>query len=120
MPEKSAIEFLIFACVTISWPFRMPPSSSPMMTSTMAISTRVKPWRRFIASSLAQLPVQSLAQKKGRRGAGLLFLSASLQRAADRVDVGAGLRVRRAGRRRGDVRIGRGLQLRAHGAGGDG
>ena len=35
--------FLIFAWVIISWPFRMPPSSRPMMTSTMAISTSVKP-----------------------------------------------------------------------------
>jgi hypothetical protein len=43
MPEKSAITFLILACVIISWPFRMPPSSSPMMTSTIAISTSVKP-----------------------------------------------------------------------------
>src|SRR5688572_28696901 len=44
MPEKSAITFLILACVIISWPFRMPPSSRPMMTSTMAISTSVKPF----------------------------------------------------------------------------
>src|SRR5437764_10974682 len=43
MPEKSAMTFLIFACVIISWPFRMPPRSRPMMTSTMAISTSVKP-----------------------------------------------------------------------------
>src|ERR1700741_4027549 len=43
MPEKSAITFLILAWVIISWPFRMPPSSSPMMTSTIAISTSVKP-----------------------------------------------------------------------------
>src|SRR5438874_3226541 len=55
MPEKSAMTFLIFAWVIISWPFRMPPSSRPMMTSTMAISTSVKPWvvcRDFISSSL--------------------------------------------------------------------
>src|SRR4029079_1516348 len=43
MPEKSATTFLILAWAIISWPFRMPPSSSPMMTSTIAISTRVKP-----------------------------------------------------------------------------
>src|ERR671924_534521 len=43
MPEKSAMTFLIFAWVIISWPLRMPPRSRPMMTSTMAISTRVKP-----------------------------------------------------------------------------
>src|SRR6185503_12860747 len=42
-PDMSAITFLIFAWVIISWPFRMPPSSSPMMTSTIAISTSVKP-----------------------------------------------------------------------------
>src|SRR5437764_15269305 len=55
MPEKSAITFLIFACVIISWPLRMPPSSRPMMTSTMAISTSVKPWvgcRDFMLFSL--------------------------------------------------------------------
>src|SRR5882672_6113480 len=43
MPVMSAITFLIFAWLIISWPFRMPPSSSPMITSTIAISTRVKP-----------------------------------------------------------------------------
>src|SRR5712692_2978718 len=43
MPLKSLIAFLILAWVIISWPFRMPPRSSPMMTSTIAISTRVKP-----------------------------------------------------------------------------
>src|SRR5260221_4603643 len=41
---KSLITFLIFAWVIISWPFRMPPRSSPMMTSTIAISTKVKPF----------------------------------------------------------------------------
>src|SRR6266705_1793182 len=35
--------FLILAWVIISWPFRMPPRRSPMMTSTIAISTKVKP-----------------------------------------------------------------------------
>src|SRR5438105_9742119 len=40
----SAITFLILAWVIISWPLRIPPSSRPMMTSTMAISTSVKPF----------------------------------------------------------------------------
>jgi hypothetical protein len=44
MPEKSDMMFLILAWVIISWPFRMPPSSSPMITRTIAISTRVKPF----------------------------------------------------------------------------
>jgi hypothetical protein len=35
---------LIFACVIISWPLRMPPRSRPMITSTIAISTSVKPF----------------------------------------------------------------------------
>src|SRR5437016_13440653 len=43
MPEKSAITFLIFAWVIISCPFRMPPRGIPMITSTIAISTNVKP-----------------------------------------------------------------------------
>ena len=58
MPEKSAITFLILAWVIISWPFRMPPSSSPMMTSTIAISTSVKPrcLEFFICLSLRKIP----------------------------------------------------------------
>src|SRR6266699_4504722 len=43
IPLRSLITFLILAWVIISWPFRMPPRSSPMMTSTIAISTKVKP-----------------------------------------------------------------------------
>src|SRR6266704_5513934 len=43
IPLKSLITFLIVAWVIISWTFRMPPRSSPMMTSTIAISTKVKP-----------------------------------------------------------------------------
>src|SRR5712691_8553405 len=43
MPLKSLTMFLILAWVIISWPFRMPPRRSPMMTSTIAISTKVKP-----------------------------------------------------------------------------
>ena len=39
----SLMTFLIFAWVIISWPFRMPPNSSPMITKTIAISTKVKP-----------------------------------------------------------------------------
>src|SRR3989442_13523063 len=42
-PLKSLTMFLILAWVIISWPFRMPPRRSPMMTSTIAISTKVKP-----------------------------------------------------------------------------
>src|SRR6266853_3796486 len=42
-PLKSLMMFLILAWVIISWPFRMPPRRSPMMTSTIAISTKVKP-----------------------------------------------------------------------------
>src|SRR5713226_5879189 len=52
MPEKSAITFLIFAWVIISCPFRMPPSSSPMITSTIAISTSVKPCCLFFMANL--------------------------------------------------------------------
>src|SRR5258708_12494739 len=44
IPLKSLITFLILAWVIISWPFRMPPRSSPMITSTIAISTKVKPF----------------------------------------------------------------------------
>src|SRR5687768_2517827 len=59
-PDMSAITFLIFAWVIISWPFRMPPSSSPMMTSTIAISTSVKPvCLAFIALSLGVLLVRN-------------------------------------------------------------
>src|SRR6266853_1691418 len=43
IPLKSLITFLILAWVIISCPFRMPPRSSPMITSTIAISTKVKP-----------------------------------------------------------------------------
>src|SRR5712691_5896831 len=43
MPLKSLTMFLILAWVIISWPLRMPPRRSPMMTSTIAISTRVNP-----------------------------------------------------------------------------
>src|SRR3989442_2791775 len=43
MPLKSLMTFLIRACVIISWPLRMPPSKRPMITSTIAISTKVKP-----------------------------------------------------------------------------
>src|SRR6267143_4502359 len=42
-PLKSLITFLILAWVIISWPLWMPPRRSPMMTSTIAISTKVKP-----------------------------------------------------------------------------
>src|SRR5260221_12514119 len=58
MPEKSDITFLIFACVIISWPLRMPPRSRPMITSTIAISTRVKPfWIDFIFLLLLDAPL---------------------------------------------------------------
>ena len=58
MPLKSLTTFLIRAWVIISWPFRMPPSSSPMMTSTIAISTRVKPvWVRLVGTLYDLVPV---------------------------------------------------------------
>src|SRR3954471_16362651 len=62
MPLKSAIEFLIFACVIISWPLRMPPSRRPMMTSTMAISTSVKPRARTCDFILPPVLVAPLAR----------------------------------------------------------
>src|SRR2546423_8323708 len=43
MPLKSLTMFLILAWVIISWPLSTPPKSSPMITSTIAISTKVKP-----------------------------------------------------------------------------
>jgi hypothetical protein len=43
MPFMSFTRFLILALLMSSWPFSTPPSSRPMMTSTMAISMRVKP-----------------------------------------------------------------------------
>src|SRR5712691_9279279 len=93
MPEKSAMTFLIFACVIISWPLRMPPSSRPMMTSTIAISTSVKPFA-------------------------FDFMTAS-ERAADQIGVGAVLHVRRArGLSGSDRRIRRRLKHRANRAGG--
>src|ERR671928_1687892 len=100
MPLKSAIAFLTFACVIISWPFRMPPSKSPMITSTMAISTRVKPFARFMA------PPEAALRSK---------------RAAEHVDVGAGFLVRNVGARNGahDVRVGARLRLPAHRTGVD-
>jgi len=55
-PLKSLITFFILAWVIISWPFRMPPRSSPMMTSTIAISTKVKP----ISVDLLRLKTDSL------------------------------------------------------------
>src|SRR5438093_11172914 len=48
--------FLILAWVIISCPFRMPPKSSPMMTSTIAISTKVKPpWVEFLLLIMDEL-----------------------------------------------------------------
>jgi len=43
IPLKSFTTFLIRAWVIISWPFRMPPSMSPVTISTIAISSRVNP-----------------------------------------------------------------------------
>src|SRR4051812_21276478 len=111
MPEKSAIEFLIFACVTISCPFRMPPSNRPTMTSTMAISTSVKP------RPLARMV---FPKKKAGMQPAFWIVLVSLERAAEGIDVGAGFRVGRTGGRRGDRRVRRGLQLPAHRAGRDG
>src|SRR5574337_324991 len=42
-PLKSLATLRILAWVMSSWPFSTPPSRRPMMTSTTAISTRVKP-----------------------------------------------------------------------------
>src|SRR2546430_9740809 len=73
MPEKSAITFLIFAWVIISCPFRMPPSSSPMITSTIAISTSVKPCCLFFIANLPwtrpgeSLPATSVPRKNGSK-----------------------------------------------------
>jgi len=43
MVLKSCAKFFTFALLISSWPFSTPPSSRPMMTSTIAISTRVNP-----------------------------------------------------------------------------
>ena len=42
------------APVMSSWPFSTPPSRSPMMTSTMAISIRVKPLCRLVHDSFSK------------------------------------------------------------------
>jgi len=41
--RKSFARFFTFALLMSSWPLRMPPRSRPMITSTIAISTSVKP-----------------------------------------------------------------------------
>src|SRR3954463_8115673 len=94
------MEFLIFACVIISWPLRMPPRRRPMMTSTMAISTRVKPLVRLMRLPAKKSPAAS-------------------ERAAERVDVGAGFGVRRGRSPGGDIGVRAGLRLAAHRTGVD-
>src|SRR3954465_5860346 len=96
MPEKSAIEFLILACVIISWPLRMPPSRRPMITSTMAISTSVKP---------CALSVVPPMPKKSRRTPALVR-PVFLQRPAECVDVRAGLFIRNVARGHGSKDVG--------------
>src|SRR5882672_1597296 len=63
IPLKSLTMFLILAWVIISWPFRMPPRRSPMMTSTIAISTKVKPasaeFFRWVADELMKFQYHS-------------------------------------------------------------
>src|SRR5712671_5899466 len=100
MPEKSDITFLIFACVIISWPLRMPPRSRPMITSTIAISTRVKP---FALDFISVLTIGVLP-------------SWFSQGTADEVGVGAVFGVGRAADVRRHHRVRPGLQLAAHAA----
>src|SRR5438034_3592587 len=101
MPLKSLSTFLILAWVIISWPFRMPPRSSPMMTSTIAISTKVKPpsveFLRLKADALIWTPL----------------LMERLEVLAQQVLIHPGFHVGRHVRSRERGRICGGLQLRA-------
>src|SRR5882762_5170716 len=100
IPLKSLITFLIFAWVIISWPFRMPPRSSPMMTSTIAISTKVKP----ASVDFLRLKADSLIRH---------LLMEQLEVLAQQVLIYSGFHVSRHVRSRERGRICRALQLRA-------
>src|SRR6266853_1699225 len=101
IPLKSLITFLIFAWVIISWPFRMPPRSSPMMTSTIAISTKVKPFSvdvlRLKSDAFIWTPL----------------LMERLEVLAQQVLIHSGFHIGRNVRSRERGRICRALQLRA-------
>src|SRR5436190_295135 len=100
IPLKSLITFLILAWVIISWPFRMPPRSSPMMTSTIAISTKVKP----ASVDFLRLKADSLIRH---------LLMEQLEILAQQVLIYSGFHVSRSVRSRERRRICGALQLRA-------
>src|SRR5882762_4184403 len=95
MPLKSLIAFLILAWVIISWPFRMPPRSSPIMTSTIAISTKVKPASfEFLLLKAGAVIGTSTAQKSRLIGGNVHELDAErLEVLAQQILIHPGLHV---------------------------
>src|SRR6185503_4183002 len=86
--RKSFARFFTLALLMSSWPLRIPPSSRPMITRTIAISTRVNPDCCDFMVSLSVLgnlpvPVQTACQSRK-----ILFFRASGQGLSPKCVVG--------------------------------